>query len=109
MANQVQLPLIQSQNGDLTQTQTNTNKVLRNLDNKIVDLQTLVNQTELIGEIKIVSNTLQQMQAIAGKGWILANGQSCIGTDYQKLTGNTTVPNGAIVFGVNSYIKVNNG
>lgn len=104
--NQIQVPVIQTSNGDMTQFQQNTNKVLRNLNNQIVSVQSLVDETEIIGEIKIASLTLDQFQSVAGTGWILANGQSSVGTQYAQLTGNNTVPT-ITVTGATTFIKVN--
>lgn len=104
-ANQTQIPVIQTSDKNIPQVQQNVNKVLRNLNDKITSLKTLVNQTEIIGEIKFASITLAQFQLIAGTGWILSNGQSCVNTAYSKLTGNNTVPN--VTIGINAFIKVN--
>jgi len=104
--NQVQVPVIQTPDQNVTLLQQNSNKVLRNLNNQINDLQVLVNETEIIGEIKIASLTLAQFQSVAGTGWILANGQSSVGTQYAKLTGNNTVPT-ITVAGATTFIKVN--
>ncbi len=108
MSNQIQIPLIHSKDGNLTQTQTNTNKVLRNLNNQIVALQNSVNQLTILGEIKLSPLTLAQFQNEAGNTWILANGQSVVNTDYAKLTGINVVPN-ITISGTNAFIKVNNG
>jgi hypothetical protein len=106
MANQVQIPVIQNQDGALTQLQQNTNKVLRNLNNQIVAAQISITQMTILGEIKLASLTLLQFQAIAGTDWILANGQSSVGTAYETLTGNKTVPTITIA-GSTAFIKVN--
>lgn len=104
--NQTQVPVIQTSNGDMTQVQQNANKVLRNLNNQITDLQTLVDQTNLIGEIKIANLTLAQFQSVAGEDWVLCDGGSAVDTKYSKLTGNNTVPNIALG-SINNFIKVN--
>lgn len=106
MANQTQIPVIQTKDGTITQLQQNSNKVLRNLNNQIVSSQDFVNQMTIIGEIKIANLTVVQFQAITGTNWILCNGQSCVDTAYSRLTGNTTVPN--ISLGsVNNFIRIN--
>lgn len=104
--NQVQVPVIQSQDSNVTQLQQNSNKVLRNLNNQINVLQSQMTQTEIIGEIKLATLTLAQFQSIAGTNWILANGQSSVGTTYAQLTGNNTVPT-ITVAGTTAFIKVN--
>lgn len=105
-ANQCQIPVIQTSENNITQIQQNANKVLRNLNNQINVLQTDVSQMTILGEIKLASLTLTQFQAIAGINWILANGQSSVGTAYETLTGNKVVPN-ITVAGSTSFIKVN--
>lgn len=104
--NQVQIPIIQNQDGSLTQVQQHANKVFRNLNNQIVLLQTDIDQMTILGEVKLASLTLSQFQSIAGTNWILANGQSSVGTAYETLTGNKTVPNVTLT-GVTTFIKVN--
>lgn len=106
MANQTQIPVIQTPDANQTQLQQNTNKVLRNLNNQIVDIQTFVNQNNIIGEIKLSHVSLSDWQAVAGTDWIAANGQSCVGTKYASQYGFNTVPNISIT-GTNAYIKVN--
>lgn len=108
MANQVQIPVIQHTDPNVVQLQQNANKVLRNLNNQIVSIQTSISQLEILGEIKLASLTLAQFQTIAGDTWILANGQSSVGTDYETLTSNKTVPTITIT-GATAFIKVNNG
>lgn len=104
--NQRQVPVIQTPDSNVTLLQQNSNKVLRNLSNQIDSLQELVNETEIIGEVKFASLTLEQFQTIAGTNWILANGQSSVGTKYALLTGNNTVPT-VTVTGTTTFIKVN--
>ena len=104
--NQRQIPVIQTPDMNVTQLQQNSNKVLRNLSNQVDSLQSLMNQTQIIGEIKTASLTLSQFQNIAGTNWILANGQSSVGTKYALLTGNNTVPTITVV-GATTFIKVN--
>ena len=104
--NQTQVPVIQTSNGDMTQFQQNTNKVLRNLNNSIVDIQTFQTQNTIIGEIKIANLIQTMFQAVAGDTWLLCNGQSCVDTAYSKLTGLNVVPT-LTVGGFNTFIRVN--
>lgn len=106
MANQVQIPVIQSATADLVQAQQNANKVLRNINNQLVSVQQDLSRTDILGEIKFASLTLAQFQATASTDWILANGQSSVGTSYAAFTGNNTVPN-ISVSGCTAFIKVN--
>jgi hypothetical protein len=106
MANQTSIPVIQNADQSVVLLQQNANKVLRNLNNQIVQNTTDISQMTILGEIKLASLTLLQFQAIAGTNWILANGQSSVGTSYETLTGNKTVPT-IIVAGSTAFIKVN--
>lgn len=60
----------------------------------------------IIGEVKLASLTLAQFQSIAGTNWILANGQSSVGTQYALLTKNNVVPTVTLA-GVTTFIRVN--
>jgi len=105
-ANQVNIPYLQTQDSGLNQVQQNINKVLNNQDNKIIDLQASVNEMIILGEVKFSPITLEEFQAVAGTTWILANGQTCVGTDYSQEFSQNTVPN-ISVSGTNAFIKVN--
>lgn len=106
MSNQVQIPAVQTPNDSLNQVQQNINKVLRNLSGQISTLTSSVDEMEIIGEIKFASITLAQFQAQAGTGWIAANGQSAVGTQYAVLFKTNNVPNISLT-GANAFIKVN--
>ena len=105
-ANQTQVPVIQTPNGALTLVQQNTNKVLRNINNQVTGLNTEVSQIQGLGDVILSPLTLSQFQTIHGTDWILANGQSSVGTAYETLTNIKTVPT-VTISGVNSFIKVN--
>lgn len=103
-ANQVQIPIIQT--GDnVTQVQQNTNKVLRNIYNQVTSLISSTAQIQGIGDVILSPLNLIQFQNIHSDSWILANGQSSVGTKYQTLTGILTVPTISVA-GTNAYIKV---
>lgn len=104
--NQRQVPVIQTSDGNITQIQQNSNKVLRNLSISLNTVQSSVLQTAIVGEIKIANLTLAQFQSVAGSTWVLANGGSCVDTDYSRLTGNNIVPNLSLG-SINNFIKVN--
>lgn len=106
MANQVQIPVVQTTDSALIMIQQNVNKVLRNINNQLNVVQKEVNETIIIGEIKIANLTEEQFQSVAGTNWLLCNGQSCVGTKYSLLTGNNTVPT-LTVGGINTFIRVN--
>lgn len=108
MTNQVQIPSVKTSNDSMNQVQQNVNKVFRNINNQVVDIQHSLGELMILGEIKLAGLTLLQFQAIAGIGWILANGQSSVGTDYETLTNNKVVPNISVA-GSTAFIKVNNG
>lgn len=106
-ANQTQIPVIQTKDANLTQIQQNTNKVFRNINNKLVEVEVSVSTSKIIGEIKIFNLTVAQLQDVSVAGdWLLCNGQSCVDTKYSKLTGNNTVPNIALG-SINTFIRVN--
>lgn len=104
--NQTAIPVIQTNVDSLTQVQQNTNKVLRNINNNIVSLQEDVNSMTIVGEVKLASLTLTQFQSVAGMNWILANGQSSVGTQYETITKNQVVPT-ITVTGATAFIRVN--
>jgi len=104
--NQRQIPVIQTPNAEMTQFQQNTNKVLRNLSNQVDTIFMSLNEMTIIGEIKIANLTVEQFQKVAGTNWLLTNGQSCVDTEYSRLTGNNTVPTLSLG-SVNNFIKVN--
>lgn len=45
-----------------------------------------------VGTLEVSMLELADFQAIRGAGWVLANGQSSVGTSYETLTGQATVP-----------------
>lgn len=104
--NQIQIPVIQTPNGEVTLLQQNANKVLRNINNQVVGLQTSVSQIQGLGDVILSPLTLAQFQTIHGSSWIVANGQSSVGTSYETLTNNKTVPT-ITVGGSTAFIKVN--
>lgn len=105
-ANQVQIPVIQTDSKDLVQAQQNTNKVLRNINNQMVVIQNAVAQLGVLGEIRLSPLTLIQWQAEVGTNWIAANGQSSVGSEYASKYSLNTVPIISIT-GTNAYIRVN--
>jgi len=50
------------------------------------------NSVHVLGEIKQSMLTVAQFQAEIGTTWVLCNGQSATGSDYEALTGNSVVP-----------------
>lgn len=101
-----QIPVIQSKDKDLVQTQTNVNRILRTVNNQISNVEDSVVNGTIIGEVKFASLTIEQFQSVSSSDWILANGQFCIGTAYAALTKNNSVPT-ITVSGANAFIKVN--
>lgn len=106
MANQVQVPVIQTSVNSLTQVQQNTNKVLRNINNQVVSIQNSLDTIQGLGDVIFSPLTLIQFQSIHSTDWIVANGQSAVGTAYETLTMNKTVPT-ITLSGATAYIKVN--
>ena len=105
-ANQTNIQYIQTQDPFINQIQQNVNRVFNNLFGKTTSLQTQISTFQGLGDIQLSALNLTQFQSVHGKTWILANGQSCIGTAYQAFTMNNTVPT-ISVSGANAYIKVN--
>lgn len=106
MANQVQIPVIQTTVPSLTQIQQNTNKVLNNIYNQVTTLQSTVTDIQGVGDVIFSPLTLAQFQQIHSTDWIEANGQSSVGTAYYSLTSIKTVPT-ITLSGATAYIKVN--
>jgi hypothetical protein len=104
--NQVNIPVIQTTLMPLTQVQQNINKVLNNIYGQVTSIQSTVSQIQGIGDTILSPLTLSQFQTIHGSGWIIANGQSSVGTAYETLTKNKTVPT-ITVTGATAFIKVN--
>ena len=50
------------------------------------------NSVHVLGEIKQSMLTVAQFQAEIGTTWVLCNGQTASGSDYEALTGNSNVP-----------------
>jgi|ERR1700677_457241 len=106
MANQVQIPVIQTTMMPLTQVQQNINKVFTNIYGQVTSIQTNVSTIQGLGDVILSPLTLTQFQTIHGTNWIVANGQSSVGTAYETLTNIKTVPT-VTVGGVTAFIKVN--
>ena len=51
-----------------------------------------------IGDTKHSMLTLVQFQAQYGPGWVIADGSSCVGTQYAAMSGNSTLPDARGVF-----------
>ena len=104
--NQVQVPVIQNGDKDIVQLQQNANKVLRYLQSQIDSLNTFMNQSTIIVEIKVANITVAQFINFAGSDWIQCNGQSCVGTAYSLLTNNNTVPTITSPLGVSGAVAM---
>ena len=50
------------------------------------------NSVHVLGEIKQSMLTVAQFQAEIGTTWVLCDGQSSVGSDYEAVTGKSTVP-----------------
>lgn len=105
-SNPNQIPVIQSSSQELVQVQLNINRILRNLNNKIMNINDLITNGSNVGEVRFSSMNITQFQLSTSTDWVLADGQNCIGTKYANLTKNNTVPS-ISVSGVNAFIKVN--
>ena len=85
------------------------NQLQTNIINGIYKLQNGLDPvTSSIGDIQLSALSLSQFQDLRGPGWVLANGQSASGSQYQKITGKGTVPNQVSAFtGISPYIRIN--
>lgn len=66
--------------------------------------------SRFVGEIIYTGLTIAQAQSQLGAdgvNWISANGQSCAGTAYETLSGNSVVPDLSPIAGQAILIKVN--
>lgn len=106
MSNQTQIPTIKTSDDAVNQIQQNINKVCRNLNSQITESQNKISEMTIIGEVKFASLSLTQFQMIAGTNWILANGQSAVGTAYARISGNNNVPTVTLA-GTAAFIRVN--
>lgn len=81
-------------------------KVKGNLDEHETELTVLQTATPLVVVGTIVHSvlTLAQYQSLAGPGWVLAEGQSIIGSTLHSLTGMTNAPDarGRVLRGKNN-------
>ncbi|MDD3412461.1 MAG: hypothetical protein PHY47_00510 [Lachnospiraceae bacterium] len=71
-------------------------KIKSNLEFHQSDLTTkadIINRTVAVGTVRTSILTLEQFAAESPGQWMLMNGQSCVGTRYQQITGNSNVPN----------------
>lgn len=50
------------------------------------------NAVDQVGDLKTSFLTEAQFQSLRGATWVLCDGSSCVGTDYETLTGESTVP-----------------
>lgn len=107
MVNQVQVPLLHHDDPIVVQLQQNTNKVFKNFSNQTTSIQDAIEAMIIIGEVKQAVLTMEQFERVAGPGWLICDGQSCVDTEYARLTGNNVVPTIPPFDGVNSFILVN--
>lgn len=88
-------------------TDRNVNQLQHNINASLTSLGNEINKVTIIGEMKLAPLTLAQFQQQAGPGWVLCNGASCVGTQYNKNTNALTVPNQAALGTANYFIRVN--
>lgn len=83
----VNIPQVQHDDRRINQLQQNIIDGIRKLQMQIKNLSTCV------GESKTAYLTEDQFQSEWGQGWVLQDGRSCVGSAYQKITGNDSIPN----------------
>lgn len=78
---------------------------LANLINEIYASLTSVQPQ--VGDIVWTMRTLVQQQAVAPGAWLACNGQACVGTAYETLSGNLVVPDTTLLITIgNVFIRV---
>ena len=80
-------------------------KIKNNFDaqqSELLDKQATIDEQAIkiskqvpIGTVRSTILTVAQYQGQVDGVWMLMNGQSCIGTEYANITGNSTVPDAA--------------
>lgn len=96
---------IEVQTGAVIDTQ-----LLTKIKNNLSEHETEVTAIQVAPPLVVVGTvvhsilTLAQYQSIAGTGWVLADGQSCVGSALHALTGMTNVPDvrGKVLRGKNN-------
>lgn len=100
MSQVVAFPKVQTQSREVNQLQNNAIAAVQQVSSSI-------KKVSIIGEIKYSTLSLTQFQQQVGSDWVACNGASCVGSDYNILTGLLAVPNIAAVDGVNAFIRTN--
>ncbi len=96
MANNVNVPKVQTSDRVITQLQQNIITGMNDMNSTLATatnaFQAALDASTIIGEEKAAYLTEAQFQAVAGPTWVLQDGRSCIGSAYASLTGQATVP-----------------
>lgn len=95
------LPKIQTTNRQINQIQDNVRSQVAQ------GLQNAISASSAIGEVKGTTLTEDQLQNQLGGNWVLADGRNVVGSKYQQLTGNNTIPTIAAAGPVNYFIRIN--
>lgn len=95
------IPKVQTNDRDINQLQ-------QNLIDGISRIQQSIYQSASgIGESRTAYITVAQFNQQAGPGWVPEDGRSCVGSTYEKLTGETHVPTGTPPVGAILMIRIN--
>jgi hypothetical protein len=100
MVSLITIPKVQTQD-------RNTNQLQNNANTAVGQLSSQINQINIIGEIKLSTLTLDQFQRQGGPGWVFCNGANCVGSTYNKITGNLVVPTIADLDGAHYFVRIN--
>lgn len=101
MADRVSIPRVQTQDRNVNQLQSNILDGIQRIQSNTFNL------ASVIGESRTAYLTVAQFQQQSGLGWVEQNGASCIGSTYEKLTGNRNVPTGTPPTGAIDMIRIN--
>ncbi len=99
-ASKVSVPQVQHPDRIVNQIQQNLVTAFGQLQ------QNQLRNTSAVGDIRESSLAESQFQTFYGSEWILADGRSVIDSEFQRLTGSTTVPD-KTGGDTNFYVRVN--
>ncbi len=84
-----------------------TNQLQNNISGTLQQVGNLLSNVTIIGELKMSRLSLEQFVAQAGKGWVLCDGQSVVGSQYNKISGNLVAPTISSMSGANFFLRIN--
>lgn len=89
----VNIPKVQTQDRNVNQLQQNIITGINQLSRAISsNISSAVDASTIVGEVKSAFLTETQIQAQLGAGWILCDGRAVPGSQYETLTGSSSIP-----------------